>query len=360
MDRLKRDAKKEPGAVSSSRHPKRDRRWTLLFIGDHGKVLTLKRFKGIVVLATLVLCVSVAITVCLYLINQNIIVEKKQLETELEGLKKQSQNLQHEKDILLARLVIAESRMQKSVGGRSENAREANTEKPTVETPTTEDSSVIAAVKKVGVPAHKQSKPVIDQPQPELSVAVENLQISRLKQGNRMSLQFKIKNTTPNSQHVSGRAIVVLKGSQLPKNRWVSIPQVPLTGGKPTGTRRGHAFGINYFKMMRFTSAIPTSPKKFETASVYVFTRDGKLLLERDFPITLPSSQLTSSTPSPSSTSSSSSTPSSSPSPSSTSSSSSTPSSASTASPSPTASSSSIAPTMDSVMEVLKNTPTDE
>ncbi|MGD8283131.1 MAG: hypothetical protein PVG08_03445, partial [Desulfobacterales bacterium] len=71
MDRLKRDAKKEPGAVSSSRHPKRDRRWTLLFIGDHGKVLTLKRFKGIVVLATLVLCVSVAITVCLYLINEN-------------------------------------------------------------------------------------------------------------------------------------------------------------------------------------------------------------------------------------------------------------------------------------------------
>ena len=319
MDRLKPNTKKDPGAVSSSRHPKRDRRWTLLFIGDHGKVVTLKRFKGIVILAILVLCVSVATTVGLYFLNQNIIVEKKQLETELETLKKQSQNLQQEKDILLARLVIAESRVQKSVGGRSENVPEDNTEEPTVETPTTADSSVIAAVKKVGVPAPTQSQPVIDQPQPELSVAVENLQISRLQQGNRMSLQFKIKNTTPNSQHVSGRAMVVLKGSQLPNNRWVSIPQVPLAAGKPTGTRRGHAFGINYFKMMRFTSAIPKSPKKFETAAVYVFTHDGKLLLEQDFPITLPSPQLASSTPS-----------------------------------------SSTQPSMDSVMEVLKNTSTDE
>ena len=344
MDRSKRNAKKDHGAVASSRHPKPDRRWTLLFIGDHGKVLTLKHFKGLVFLATLVLFVSVAITVGLYFLNRNISVEKKQLETDLEALKKQSQNLQHEKDILLTRLVLAESRVQKNVGGRSENDRKDSAADRVKDTTTKTDSSVMAAVKKVGVPVQKQSKTVIEQPQSELSVAVENLQVSRLQQGNRMRLQFKIKNTTPDSQHVSGRAIVVLKGSQLPQSRWVSIPQVPLAGGKPTNTRRGHAFGINYFKMMRFTSAIPSSPKKFETAVVYVFTRDGKLLLEQDFPITLPSPQLASSIPSSSSTPPSSS----------------TPSFSSTPPSSSTPSSSSTPPSMDSVMEVLKNTPTDE
>jgi len=314
MDHLKRHAKKDHGAVASSRRPKPDRRWTLLFIGDHGRVITLKRFKGLVALATFVLCVSVAITVGLYFLNQNITVEKKQLETDLDALKKQNQKLHHEKDILLARLVLAESRAQKSVGGRSENDREDSAADQIEETPAETDSSVIAAVKKVGVPAQKQSKPVIDQPQPELSVAVENLQVSALQQSNRMSLQFKIKNTTPDSQHVSGRTIIVLKSNQLPKSRWVSIPQVPLDGGKPTGSSRGHAFGINYFKIMRFTSVIPTSPEKFDTAAVYVYTRDGNLLLEQDFRITLPSPQLASSTE----------------------------------------------PSMDSVTEAVENTPTDE
>ena len=87
---------------------------------------------------------------------------------------------------------------------------------------------------------------------------------------------------------MSGHAIVVLKGDQVQPGKWLPIPRMPLAEGRPNGQQRGHAFGINYFKTMRFRTAMPEFPGKYHTAAVYVFTRQGELLLEQDFPIKLP------------------------------------------------------------------------
>ena len=95
---------------------------------------------------------------------------------------------------------------------------------------------------------------------------------------------MKIKNTSPNSQRVSGHAIVVLKGEQ---SNWLPIPWMPLVDGRPTGKQRGHSFGINYFKTMRISAPSPKHPENYQTASVYVFTRKGELLLEQGYPVQL-------------------------------------------------------------------------
>jgi hypothetical protein len=63
---------------------------------------------------------------------------------------------------------------------------------------------------------------------------------------------------------------------------------MPLVDGRPTGKQRGHSFGINYFKTMRLSTRAPKSPEKFETATVFVFTRQGDLLLEKQYPVKLP------------------------------------------------------------------------
>jgi hypothetical protein len=63
---------------------------------------------------------------------------------------------------------------------------------------------------------------------------------------------------------------------------------MPLEDGKPTGKRRGHSFGINYFKTMRLSARAPKSPEKFKTATVFVFSREGELLLEKKYPVRLP------------------------------------------------------------------------
>ena len=59
-----------------------DTRWTLLFIGNRGKPITLKRFKGIVLSTLTVVCVFIALAAGLFLWNRNILDEKNQLESQ--------------------------------------------------------------------------------------------------------------------------------------------------------------------------------------------------------------------------------------------------------------------------------------
>jgi hypothetical protein len=298
-------------ASKTSKRFKPDRRWTLLFMGDHGRVITLKRFKGLVLLGGLVLSISVAITFGLYFFSHNIVNEKNTLESDLENAEKELKALRHEKDILMARLVLAESRLQQNLGGRAENEDKTASDNPvkkeSEETPNNpvakklvdEKPTTLPAVEKREAPAQRQPKPEPDgdESETQLSVAIENFQLTHLSETNTVRVQFKIKNTTPNSQYVSGYAIVVLKGDQIQQNNWFSIPGVPLVAGKPTGQRRGHAFGINYFRTMRFTAVAPKSLEKFQTAVVFVFTHAGELLLEQDFPINVPPSNGSASKP---------------------------------------------------------------
>ena len=87
-----------------------DTRWTLLFIGNSGKPITLKRFKGMVLFTLIVVCVFIALAAGLFLWNRNILREKNQLESHLKKLTAKNEELRHERDILLTRLVVAESR----------------------------------------------------------------------------------------------------------------------------------------------------------------------------------------------------------------------------------------------------------
>ena len=266
-----------------------DTRWTLLFIGNSGKPITLKRFKGMVLFTLIVVCVFIALAAGLFLWNRNILREKNQLESHLKNIEKQNQELRHEKDILLTRLVVAESRVPGNQDSMPKNqtveespertepdANHAEQSVPLVmTTPKTEGQN------QVEVPSNS------DPPGSGLSVAIENFKLSVRSDNNSLRVQFKLKNTSPYSQHVSGHAIVVLKGEEIQQNQWVSLPGISLVEGKPTGSQQGKAFGINNFKIMRFTASRPHSPERFQTASVYVFTQTGELLLEQDFPANL-------------------------------------------------------------------------
>jgi len=88
MASSKNDFKKTGRSLKTSRRPKPDRRWTLLFIGNHGRTITLKRFKGMVLLTLLILSVAIAAAAGLFLWNQNIIREKQKIESNLGTLRK--------------------------------------------------------------------------------------------------------------------------------------------------------------------------------------------------------------------------------------------------------------------------------
>ena len=288
MDNFSEASRQKDRFSNPAKRPRPDKRWTLLFIGNRGRTITLKRFKGMVLLSLIILFISIAAAVGFLLLSLNIRQEKAQLEAMMNDLKAQIKSLRYEKDVLMTRLVLAESHAKKSPAKGEEKQEErdpaevkSDREKPA---PIVEDKALRAAT-----PAPEQSEPeeVAGESDTELSVALENFQISPKPEENVLRFQFKIINTSANSQHVSGHTVVVLKGDQLSQEKWIAIPAMPLVDGKPTGRQRGYAFGINHFKTMRFSANYPKSQDEYTTATVYVFSRRGELLLEEDFPVQL-------------------------------------------------------------------------
>ena len=264
-------------------------RWTLLYIGNRGKPITLKRFKGMVIFNLLVICVVFALAAGLFMWNRNILEEKNQLESNLNKLEEQNRKLRHQKDILLTRMVVAESRKPEKQGIEPEQQIDEESPGQTEQDTTSTEQSVPSAVTSTTTEGQSQVKvqPDSDPAGSGLSVAIENFKLSVKSGNNSLRVRFKLKNTSPYSQHVSGHAIVVLKGEEIQQNHWVPLPGISLIDGKPTGRQKGNAFGISNFKIMRFTASKPLSPEKFQTASVYVFAQTGELLLEQDFPVKL-------------------------------------------------------------------------
>jgi hypothetical protein len=264
-------------------------RWTLLYIGNRGKPITLKRFKGMVLFSLLVICVTIVLAGGLFYWNRNILGEKNQLESQLNKLSEQNQELRHERDILLTRLVVAESRALYNQGSMLENQTdEESPEQTEQDTKHSEQSApFIMTTADTGDRDQVKVQPDSAPPASGLSVAIEKFQLSVKSGNNSLRVQFKLKNTSSDSQHVAGHAIVVLKGGDIQQAQWVSLPGLSLVAGKPTGRQQGNAFGISNYKIMRFTASKPHSPEKFQTASVYIFTQTGELLLEQDFPVNL-------------------------------------------------------------------------
>lgn len=263
-----------------------DGRWTLLFMGKHGRTLTLKRFKGMVFSAIFILAVFVAIAVGLFLWNRDIMEKRNQLESQIKKIEEQNEALRHEKDILLTRLVVAESRVQEFRAGvqESQSGEEYadSAGKDISSGPFTASGQTTAETE-----VQEQVQPRQDGEQPDsgLRVSIENFKISVRSDNDSIGIQFILRNISLYSQYVSGHAIVVLKGEEIQQDRWVSLPPVSLVEGRPSGNRQGKAFGISNYKTMRFTASVPEFFEKLQTASVFVFAQAGDLLLEQDFPL---------------------------------------------------------------------------
>jgi hypothetical protein len=277
-----------------SKHPGADRRWTLLFIGDHGNVITLKHFKAIVIVIGSLFFLALVLAAVLFFQNQVALKQNKDLHKRFADSKKQIEKLRHENEILMARLVRAEAKTKENVTEQREIPQKKNIAESTALSPkvASKPKPVKAVEKKPAVAQTVPPEPApteTDEATPVISVAVENFKVSAESDNKNIDVQFKIKNTSTGTppQKVAGRIVVVLKGDDLQMDQWLVMPAVGLAGGIPSG-KRGKSFSIQRFHTMNFTSKAPNYSDQFQTAAVYVFTKTGKLLLEQDFAVNLP------------------------------------------------------------------------
>lgn len=271
---------------------KADRRWTLLFIGDHGNVITLKRFKAIIFAVGFFFLLAIVLLTVLFWGHQKTQQQYSDLQNSLQHAQQQIETLRHEKEILMARLVLAESKAKEETAEKHEPKESENAAEPVEPEPQKvvaaeplpelrEESSTPESSKPSAVESQSRETEAI------MKVAVENFKVSRESGNKNLMAQFKVKNTSRGYQRVDGRAVVLLKGADLNKNQWLVMPAVEFRGEKPSG-KRGKSFSIQRFRTMNFRAKAPNHADQFQTAVVYVFTKKGELLLEQDFAITLP------------------------------------------------------------------------
>ena len=305
MDNVPKDMEREINklALKRPRPPKRTRCWTVMLVGNHGKIISFGRFKGAAVAVILLLTVVVAAAICFYLLYHVKTRENLRLQSELESSQQKLISLREEKDLLMVRLVLTESKKTSDSSqtidkdivkspGKTESAGTAGT-------PILESSEPKTTALKTNTKANDDKERLISttettaanasekssKDQKSQVVDVENFAVQYDQSTNRLTVAFLLKKTAFDIETTSGRAFVTLQQDRNDPKRWLTMPLTPLVSGKPSQINRGQYFSIARFKPMKFERIIKADQSDYQYAVIHIFSTTGELLLEKGFPI---------------------------------------------------------------------------
>ena len=277
MEDLSRNLAK---AVKVHKPPKLSKRagsWSILFLGDHGQIISTRIPKKLVITLAIVLVIAIISFSWLLIVFKSTREDNQNLSSALDISGQKVMSLCDEKDLLMVRLVVAESKL------KNRDADISPDTDPCVET----EANSKAIDKPASLPNKKQveEKTAFAQPEKFQKTAVEDFIVLFEPDTAALKVQFKIVNTSQNARPVSGHAFVILKQSEVDQKSWLILPPVPLVSERPALFKKGQYFSISRFKVIKFKAQNEADPKRFKTATVFVFTTTGELLLEKSFPI---------------------------------------------------------------------------
>ena len=278
--------KSERRHEQGERSTKRDRYWSVMLVGDHGRVIPFRRFKGIAigVVGGLILAVLVIIGLgTAYMLQANKI---NHLSASLAESNEQIAKLRDEKDLLLAKMVVNKELpvAQKKIDQTApEDAKQENEKTaPPINESKAEKMSPVEAAKPVPpkkeVVAKAPAKPV------KPNADIRRFNVKYQSPQNYLKCDFRIYNTSKPKKALAGRSVVVFKNLDEPPIKWLAVPRVGLTDGVPNG-KRGKSFKINNYRTMVFKAYGLKPPVRFNSVSIYVYGSNGTLLSSREIPI---------------------------------------------------------------------------
>ena len=267
-----------------------DRRWTVLFIGDHGRVIAFKRIKTLIWLTLGAFASALTAVAVLVTINQGLQAGILALQERLETSQQQIQALRQERDLLTAHVVLVETKMKETLAGVRRPAADQKAD-PVGAGKTIDRSGTPANNAAVDKPA-ALSAPTEDLKLPvgiEEGIAVDVFQAGFDAARKAIDLRYKLVATRQGSRPLAGHVIVVFKSDNLEPEQWLAMPRVELPKGRPTGRQKGFTFSISHSKAFAHSMPAPTSLPAFTRAVLYVFSPEGQLLMAKDYVIDLQS-----------------------------------------------------------------------
>lgn len=259
---------------SGSRSKKRDRYWSVMLVGDHGRIIPFRRFKGLAISAVVLLAVALAALFVLSILY----VAQMQTITELEGRVKNAQaqatKFRDEKDLYLTQLEIVK---------KEQNPAPEKKAAPPVE----EKAAAPPAAKPAGPPPKKAPEKKAAPPKPapapvNWAADIRRFKATYLPKQKVLKAEFRIYNTSKPRKALAGRTVVVFKNLDDTPIHWFPVPRVQLTNGEPSGAR-GQSFKINNYRTVQFRAYGQKAPVKLNAATVFIYSDKGKLLASKDF-----------------------------------------------------------------------------
>ncbi len=257
-----------------------------MLVGDHGRIIPFRRFKGVMIAAIVLMLIIIAVTVVLGILYAGQVHKITILESDLTETRDQVTKLRDEKDLLLTQLVVQQKQLKKSA---KKVDKKSSSKLPDKSKPETMKASP-APEKQVQKPAPKIEKPKTPASAPKKVVlGAEARRFKATYQPDQQMLKatFRIYNTSKPKKPLAGRIVVVFKNQDDPTIKWLAVPRVQLTDGIPSG-QRGQGFKINNSRTVNFKAYRQKAPIRFNTASVYVFSKDGDKIMTKDFGFKIP------------------------------------------------------------------------
>lgn len=279
---------------------KGQRYWSVMLVGEHGRIVPFHRFKEIAmgVIGLALLSIAALVVLSWLYIQQGTAIHR--LENELDELKQESSHLKNERDVLKAKLVRQEIHTKKDAmaSPHATSSSSLNKQSP-------EHTDRISSVPEK-VPADESRKSVQPNTEKETqrpktvqwSGDIKEFLVDYDAGKQILKTRFRIYNTSTPRERLSGRIVLIFKNSSDPPIKWLSVPHVPLRDGKPVGNE-GKDFIIRNYRTMDFAAYGIPMPFKYNIVSVYVFLENGKMLLSKDYGIKIEPKFTPAATPTP-------------------------------------------------------------
>jgi hypothetical protein len=297
MENLPRNLGKDVNKLTVPNPSERARRWTLLFVDNLGKTISIRRFKGLAITSIFFLIILITATVCLYFLFKNEREQNKNFMNTLAQFQQQVVSLKNDKEVLMARLVVAEYKIESSQVKTEETLPERMLDNTALIISSKENESDATDLEKIDLFNKTQMEKKLTTLEPRASVKpakplgimVNKFNIYHKPDINTLIIEFTLRKIGPKTKPVSGDVIVVLKDDEVKMDNWITVPYGAVVSEQLSRKKKGHAFSIYRFVTLKFKVKGETSPDRFKIATVFVFSQKGDLLLKKDFPIEIKS-----------------------------------------------------------------------
>ncbi len=288
MEDISRDLEREI-AKARPKPLERSKKQHILIIDSDGKIRPgdyLRFFNRLLLFLAGGVFVAGIVVYCLY---HNLQARNVQIVQELDNLGTTYQDLLHEQENLMARLVLmkkdlaAKASFQQKKKNNILPEPKPESKKEAAPRPEKEVSPEVASLTedKEELPPEKNAPAVFVTG----SVVVQKFSIQKNDASGKLLVRFNIRNMSRDGKDVSGRIFTVIKSKTENPQDWLVFPKTVLEKGIPASPLRGQSFSISRFKPVSFICATEQPIDHFSEAVVFVFDRKGLLMTKSVFEI---------------------------------------------------------------------------